>query len=334
MKEMGSCTADRAAELLDAQRDLDDLCGFCPRDPLVRAAYSELFSKSKAEGVRLRPQASIFPQELRTFEYVHAEDGCGMERNLVVLLHGFGSRSEPFAEFAKGLKLPKTAALAMNGLDELPPELLDAPPGFGWFSMIDKTTYEFIKPLPGERRRLESLQRTGELLFEALHALMETFGWHSSEIFLFGYGQGGTLALDLLLRPSPSLRELGAVIGIATEVLPERLAQLTHKPVEDQWAIAPPVLLIHGSDDRLTTVAAAEASVRCLQRVLKCGKAQVQLRVFAGRGGEMLRGHDSRECKCLMKFLADHLRGVGRHGSKEAMDRLGAELVEDVLGLD
>merc|ERR1712037_1077110 len=183
--------------------------------------------------------------------------------------------------------------------------------------------FEFIEPRPGEQRRLSSLERSAALLAESLDTLVGMCGWALPEIFLFGYGQGGTVALDLLLNPSPC-RGLGGVVGIATEVLPERLwkrrasnAREQTKPVEP-----PSVLLIHGALDACTPVSAAEASAESLFEAL--GEEHVHLRIFAERRGEMLRSDDPKEILCLMEFLSENLHGVGRRGSEEAIARLAA----------
>ena len=132
--------APRAAELLKAAKELDGRCRRSPRDKAVRGAAEELFAAARAEGVRLPPPPWLLPEGLRA-EYLHAPGqscGPGEERNLLVLLHGFGGRKDAFLDFAKRLQLPKTAVLALDGPLELPAELVDDPPAFGWFAMLDE----------------------------------------------------------------------------------------------------------------------------------------------------------------------------------------------------
>merc|ERR1711988_215967 len=114
---------------------------------------------------------------------------------------------------------------------------------------------------------------------------------------------------DALLRPGLG-QSLGGVVGIATEVLPERRDKLQRKPVLSIADESPPaVLLIHGQRDPQTSVESAEASAEVLRHVL--GESNVLLRVFPDRGGEMLRGSDAVEARLLMEFLSDNLHGVG-----------------------
>ncbi|CAE7259409.1 TUBA [Symbiodinium microadriaticum] len=131
-----------------------------------------------------------------------AGDCAGLERNLLIVLHGFGGRKEPFVDFAQKMRLPLTASLVFNAPEALPEELLDDPPGFSWFSMWDENTGDFIQPSRKERRRLKSMEESMDLLWKAIGILTVDFGWRLNEIFLFGYGQGGSVALDMLLKPS------------------------------------------------------------------------------------------------------------------------------------
>lgn len=347
-------------DLLEAQTELEEICRLSPKDKAVRAAVEELFLRAKEEGVHLRPPPWLFPDELQDFDYHHgpvsaivpttamgganpgiatgmpASGGPGRERNLLLLLHGFGGRKDSFVELAKRLQLPKTATLVLNGPEELSEELLDDPPAYSWFTMLDDD-FAFIEPHPQERRRLASLEEAGNLLADVLRTLVDSCGWSPAELFLFGYGQGGTVALDLLLRPhlGPSVQGLGGVIGVATEVLPERLllakaitatsGRVDPKSAATPATPSPEVLLIHGEADPRIDVRAARASASHVGLIL--GKEHVRLRVFPKRGGEMLRGDHAEETLCFMEFLADHLHGVGKRGSDEAIRHLGAEPV-------
>ncbi|CAE8588241.1 unnamed protein product, partial [Polarella glacialis] len=336
----------RARDLLQAQEDLE-MAGARSATKAVLDALEELREEAAAGSVHLRPQPWRFPAGLRDFEYRHGPDqeaqaqpvpgaaideGCapGLERNLMIMLHGFGGRKEPFLGLAENLQLPKTATLCFNGPEALPDELLDDPPGFSWFAMLDEETMDFIRPSAKERRRLLSLEASAKLLAEAIEVLVDHCGWLHNEIFLLGYGQGGTLALDFLLRPpSPRLGRLGGVVGVATEVLPERLAK-GPRPLVVEGDEVPSVLLIHGALDKQTSPAAAKASLQRLQEDLGALEEEVKLKVFPDRGGEMLRGGHEEESRCLMEFLSDRLHGVGRRGSQEAMEKLGAEQVSFV----
>merc|ERR1719401_1933823 len=119
------------------------------------------------------------PKGLRDFVYLHstppqsssgndlgsstAVDCPGIERNLLVFLHGFGGRKDSFAELAANLRLPRTAVLALNAPHTLPADLLDDPPAFSWSTLLDEN-FEFIRPATHEKRRRKSLEKTGKLM--------------------------------------------------------------------------------------------------------------------------------------------------------------------------
>ena len=52
---------------------------------------------------------------------------------------------------------------------------------------------------PGERRRVQGLERTRALLQRTLHGLQQA-GWPPRRVHLFGFSQGGTAVLDLALH--------------------------------------------------------------------------------------------------------------------------------------
>lgn len=345
----------RAAALLEAQADLDQLCREKPSDKAISSLVEELFARSRVEGVRLRPQASSFPKEMRRFDYQHElpasevastslgcsggenlKGGPGRERNLLIILHGFGGRRDSFSALASALRLPRTASLTLDGPLQFPDDLLDDPPGFSWHDVLDES-FDFIRPTAQECRRLSSIEVSCALMVELIQiALVDACGWRPSEIFLFGYGQGGSLALDMLVSRHSVARCLGGILGVATELLPERRWRVERAglPVGTPGDAegAPAVLLIHGEEDETTLVASAEESAELLRQASWMGP--VQLEIFKGRRSEMLRGGHPEETRCVMQWFSDHLHGVGRKGSQEAMRKLGAEEVQALERVD
>eukprot|EP00928_Gymnodinium_smaydae_P096544 TRINITY_DN8552_c0_g1_i2.p2 TRINITY_DN8552_c0_g1~~TRINITY_DN8552_c0_g1_i2.p2 ORF type:complete len:175 (-),score=40.55 TRINITY_DN8552_c0_g1_i2:82-606(-) len=156
------------------------------------------------------------------------------------------------------------------------------------------------------------------------------------------------MALDLLLGPSKHAlmasagaerREsqeeevLGGVVCVAAEVLPERRwMEASQESPSSAPDFAPGILLINGARDEAVAPADADASAELLRQ--EFGAGRVLLKMFPDRGGQMLRGSHEEETRCLMEFFSEHLHGVGRRGSQEAMERLGAEEVRDIQQLD
>ena len=93
-------------------------------------------------------------------------------------------------------------------------------------------------------------------LFEALHKR----GWDTRDIFLFGFGQHGTVALDVALR---SPRPLGGVIASGSAV---HLPQEWRKAVT-AGSFATPRLIMHGYFDEVVRVETVRTAVTELQSI-------------------------------------------------------------------
>ena len=121
----------------------------------------------------------------------------------LILFHGLGDHEEPFASFARNLSLPGVMAISVRGTSVLPQSLLDdEPPAsaaaassshYHWGDDVtfDPSTGE-IDPDPGFRKAIRAVM--GDLV---RGTLLEKCGWEMSDIILFGFGQGGSLALGL-----------------------------------------------------------------------------------------------------------------------------------------
>lgn len=73
---------------------------------------------------------------------------------------------------------------------------------------------------PASPERFKGLTRTRQQLTELLQHLVDDCGFEPSRIFLFGFSQGGTVALDLALFGQ--IRNLGGVISISGYLLEEQ----------------------------------------------------------------------------------------------------------------
>lgn len=163
--------------------------------------------------------AEVLPGPLRRgFSYHASADG--IDENLLILLHGLGDSHRPFAALGQRFALPQTAVLALSAPLEVP--LTDG--GGAWFTAFDDD-YELIQPTPGDRRREESLQATLGVLALLLQRLQALRGWLRRRIHLFGFSQGGTLALHLALQGA-GLGRLGSCTAVCASLLPELLPAL------------------------------------------------------------------------------------------------------------
>ncbi|KIW01582.1 uncharacterized protein PV09_07055 [Verruconis gallopava] len=124
--------------------------------------------------------------------------------NILVLLHGLGDTELPFKSFAEKLQLPETAYLALRGTSNLPFDLEGAHWGDDIVFGVDGT----IEADTGFKK---STRIVGDDIIRSV--LIDKWGYKSREILLFGYGQGGMLALNIAAELGLET-ELGGVVSI------------------------------------------------------------------------------------------------------------------------
>ncbi|KAH9999149.1 alpha/beta-hydrolase [Xylariaceae sp. FL0662B] len=123
---------------------------------------------------------------------------------ILILFHGLGDSETSFAALAKNLNLPGVLAIAVRGVSPLPPALLGLPDSetfsttkhFHWGDdlTISSSTGD-LDPDPGFSKAERLV--LGKLIHETL---VDRCGWETNDILLFGFGQGGSLALGLSSR--------------------------------------------------------------------------------------------------------------------------------------
>ncbi|KAJ9134709.1 Phospholipase/Carboxylesterase superfamily protein [Coniochaeta hoffmannii] len=123
---------------------------------------------------------------------------------ILILFHGLGDDHPAFQSFAKSLNLPGVLGISVRGTSALPAALLGlteeeamAPPShFHWGDdlTLDQRTGE-VDADPG-------FEKAAGAVLERLigETLIGKCGWRLDDILLFGYGQGGSLALGLASR--------------------------------------------------------------------------------------------------------------------------------------
>lgn len=116
------------------------------------------------------------------FSYNPSEDG--VDENLLILLHGLGDTHVPFANLGKQLKLPQTATLAIRAPERIPYLYEEA---FQWYESFDPLGDLLPKPNPTPAL---------ELLAKIFDHLVNDCGWSSQKVHIFGFAQGGTVAVE------------------------------------------------------------------------------------------------------------------------------------------
>lgn len=127
-----------------------------------------------------------------TFQYMTSRDE--FEGNLLIMLHGLGDTEKSFFDLARKLNLPGTCVLSLQG--PFPVPLMDTPS----FSYLPLSPMHYLTPTPPPFPTPEQLKalhtQTIPLIRNLLVHLTRDCGWNLQDIHLFGWGEGGTIALE------------------------------------------------------------------------------------------------------------------------------------------
>ncbi|KAJ8107397.1 hypothetical protein ONZ43_g6745 [Nemania bipapillata] len=121
--------------------------------------------------------------------------------SILILFHGLGDSEASFATFARNINLPGVLAISVRGISPLPLALL----GLSNASVADPTNHFHwgddltLSPTTGDLDPDPGFTKAEELVLGKLvrETLVGTCGWEAEDILLFGFGQGGSLALGL-----------------------------------------------------------------------------------------------------------------------------------------
>jgi predicted esterase len=137
---------------------------------------------------------------------------------ILILFHGLGDSEAPFANFARSVALPGVLAIAVRGVAPLPPAMLGltgaaaAAPArhFHWGDDLA------ISPRTGDLDPDPGFARAADLVLGRLvrGVLVDRCGWDPRDMLLFGFGQGGSLALGLASRLRQGM-DVAAAAGAA-----------------------------------------------------------------------------------------------------------------------
>lgn len=131
---------------------------------------------------------------------------------ILIVFHGLGDSETNFANFAKSTNLPGVLAITVRGTYRLPPAMLGLDPDSGphphfqWGDDLSLSTQGGgLDTDPGFTKAFDQVMN--RLVRETL---LEKCGWQLSDILLFGYGQGGSVALGLAskAREQPRVEEV------------------------------------------------------------------------------------------------------------------------------
>ena len=188
----------------------------------------------------------------------HHPVGGGLAKQLVVLLHGYGSDGEDLIQLAPylGQAMPDAAFVAPNA----PFPCATAIYGFQWFDVWDAD---------GERR-LEGARLANKILQPFYDVQLEAHEVAPEELYIIGFSQGTMMALHSGLRREIAPR---AVVGFAGRLMAAHL-------LADEMTCKPPVMLAHGADDDVVPVESLEKA----NEALRAAGVSVESHVIQGLG--------------------------------------------------
>jgi phospholipase/carboxylesterase len=169
--------------------------------------------------------------------------GGGKPKQLVVLLHGYGSNGDDLISLAPffAQALPEAEFLSPNA--PFPCEL--SPMGFQWFGFEDRTS-EML--LGGARLAAEILDRF-------LDAELARRGFKDRDLALVGFSQGTMMSLHVGPRRS---HPIAGILGFSGSLIAPHLLKAELKS-------RPPVFLAHGTADQVVPYAALAQAEKALR---------------------------------------------------------------------
>lgn len=182
----------------------------------------------------------------------------GTPKNLIVLLHGYGSDGNDLIGLAPYWRdlLPDTLVVAPNA-----PWACDInPAGYQWFPL----------ELDREISRLDGSGQARPVITGFLEQVWAETGLGAADTVLGGFSQGAMMALDAGLRLPEALKGIVAFSG----------GVISPETIGDELVSKPPVCLIHGAEDDVVPVG---MSVRGGE-ALKTAGLEVLVHVSPGTG--------------------------------------------------
>ena len=198
----------------------------------------------------------------------------GPATHLVVLVHGYGADGKDLISLASHWQdlLPTCEFVAPNAPERVP----GSPSGYQWFPLTD------FSPLEKAR----GVQQAAPALVDFLKVEEARLGMTSEHVALVGFSQGTMLSLHVGMR-----RRVAAIVGFPGRWRRRRRA----------GAVAPPILLAHGSADQVIPALALFDTATMLGAAGAC----VQWHLAHGIG----HGIDQVGMDMAGYFLADAFEG-------------------------
>lgn len=207
--------------------------------------------------------------------------------NILILLHGLGDTNIPFTQFARAMALPDTCAISIRAPAPMPFDLTGS--HWGDDIIFDNSSVNGGPDIDA------GFTKSTKLVLEDIiqKVLINKKGYTMRDIVLFGFMQGGMLALNIAASLN---QELGGVVSIGAG-LP---SHATRVPViaETKLANRTPILVCKARDGSGVSMEDEDS----VKKVF----AFTTIKEWPKRGDGMPRNRD--EMLPIMQFFARRLR--------------------------
>lgn len=169
----------------------------------------------------------------------------GTPRQLVILLHGYGSNGADLISLAPywHQAVPDALFLAPNAPEQIP----GMPGAYQWWDLSTRD----------RASRAAGAARAGPVLDAYIDQQLARYGLTEAELVLVGFSQGTMMALQVGPRRERQLAGIVGYSGMLADV--ESLSRDAHTK--------PPVLLIHGSADEVISTGSYHEAKNELERL-------------------------------------------------------------------
>lgn len=178
--------------------------------------------------------------KLRTIEY--SQDNA--PTHTVICMHGLGASADNLSPLAPALKLHKVRFVFPQA-PEIPVTINHGQSMPAWY---DVKSMDFASAVRSDHAGVD---KSCDAIKSLIANEQAQYGIKPSHIFLMGFSQGGSLALELGLHYSSTL---AGIIGLST--LPAKgIKTFTHLSAESKNT---PIFLAHGTEDSVVPFAVGE----------------------------------------------------------------------------
>ncbi|KAK9763453.1 hypothetical protein K7432_009839 [Basidiobolus ranarum] len=223
-----------------------------------------------------------------TFQYSPSPDG--VDENLLIFFHGLGDTEKPFFQLGQSLKLPQTAIISIKAPHAIP--YFDE--GTQWYPSFDPLGDLLTKDSP---LRLPGLIQTRTILKKFfLEELVGVCGYDLHKMILFGFSQGATTALDLVVHGGVNVNSVVSIAGYLLE-------ETERASIEVGFVQNTNVLIIQGDKDETIPLRVSQERTKYVQS--KFGKSHVKAHMVTRKNHAMPTGPG--EWRPIMEFFAQNL---------------------------